>query len=398
MAIFKDKKTKNYGVRIWYQRNDIRRIVGPDRRAAELAEAALKREIAEAKAAGQEWTGLEKVRKEKKTKLFTDMAGEYMEERAHYKPSTINGYNSILKTYLLPEFGNKPLRAISEASVAKFQSALCQKLSPMRVNVILQLLRTILTVAVRRGHLAANPCTAIDRIQEPKAKIDPLSERELEKTLAVIDSHYQPLFTALAFTGARPNELLALRWSDITWSSEETNTQGTISITKGLVRGHEGLPKTTSSERTIPMVPRVEEALKILHRKSVASLDGYIFLDKKGLPIRKHLDRIWARALRLAGLRHRPSYQLRHTFVSQCLLKGLSPGYVAHLIGHSGLETLYRHYARWINDASKEQERILRSQLGSPKSDKDLAENLAVSVIEEKPHTAKPRASKRLRI
>jgi integrase len=155
--------------------------------------------------------------------------------------------------------------------------------------------------------------------------------------LSKIDSHYRPLFITLAYTGARPNEILALWWNDLDWNRKE------ISITKGLVRGFEGLPKMPSSERVLPMLPTVEAILTELERGALVSIDGtsaYIFLDKKGLPIRKHLDRIWARALKAAGLRHRPSYQLRHTFVSQCLLKGLSPGYVAKLLGHTTLETM----------------------------------------------------------
>ena len=99
------------------------------------------------------------------------------------------------------------------------------------------------------------------------------------------------------------------------------------------------------------------------------SLDGYVFTDPKGKPINKHLDRIWARALQRAGLRHRPSYQLRHTFASLCLVKGMAPGYVAKLLGHSTLETFYRHYARWIDDSSRQQEFRLRSIFASTRND-----------------------------
>lgn len=100
--------------------------------------------------------------------------------------------------------------------------------------------------------------------------MDPLEESDLELALAHIDDHYRPLFTTLAFTGARPNELLALRWGDIDWVSRE------IKISKGLVRGNEGEPKTESSKRTIPMVPRVELELKALRR--IENIDAQVDL------------------------------------------------------------------------------------------------------------------------
>jgi hypothetical protein len=56
----------------------------------------------------------------------------------------------------------------------------------------------------------------VRRITEDKADIAPLSISELELALASVDSHYRTLFITLAFTGAKPNEHLALRWMTLT--------------------------------------------------------------------------------------------------------------------------------------------------------------------------------------
>lgn len=346
---------KNYYVRILHQGQDVRRKVGSDRKAAEAVLAKLEAEISMSKAAGFAWTGLEQIKQTRSPKTFAEVANEYLDERAHYKSSSISSYRSICKTYLLPAFGKQYVASITEAKVAKFQSKLSQKVSASRTNTIIQLLRSMMATAVRRNYASCDPCANIKRLQEPRVKVDPLSEEELRLAISMVPLHYVPLFTTLAYTGARPNELLALRWKDVDW------VRKTFSITKGRVRGHEGLPKTASSERELPIVGPVEEALLTLQRRCVASLDGYVFTNPKGQPIDKHLDRIWARALQRAGLRHRPSYQLRHTFASLCLAKGMAPGYIAKLLGHSTLETFYRHYARWINDSSKQQENQLRN-------------------------------------
>lgn len=140
----------------------------------------------------------------------------------------------------------------------------------------------------------------------------------------------------------RPNELKALRWTDIDWRRQE------IKISKGRVKGVESTAKTKSSKRIIVMHPRVASALQWQKAHGNPNINGYIFTSKKGAPINQHLDVLWNRALRKTKLRHRPSYQLRHTWASMALEAGESPGWVAKMLGHSDLETLFRHYARFI--------------------------------------------------
>ncbi len=91
------------------------------------------------------------------------------------------------------------------------------------------------------------------------------------------------------------------------------------------------------------------------------SSSDHVFIGKKGEPINKHLDRIWARALKRARMRHRASYQLRHTFASIALEQGASPGWVSKVLGHGSMEITFRHYARFINDASSKNEQIMTS-------------------------------------
>lgn len=134
-----------------------------------------------------------------------------------------------------------------------------------------------------------------------------------------------------------------------------------MNITKGRVRGKEGLPKTKSAERKIPMTPLVVRTLQELRKRTIDSISGYVFTTPKGNPIEKHLDRVWSRALIRGGLRHRPSYQLRHTFATQCIIKGLPLPYIAKVLGHSTIESLVRNYAGWISNSTNEYDSKLKS-------------------------------------
>ncbi|MBI1268653.1 MAG: tyrosine-type recombinase/integrase [Cryomorphaceae bacterium] len=67
-----------------------------------------------------------------------------------------------------------------------------------------------------------------------------------------------------------------------------------------------------------------------------------------GRPFNKHVGDVWARAVKKAGLRHRPSYQLRHSYISNCLQACLDPGWIAKQVGHSNLKMIFEVYGRYI--------------------------------------------------
>ncbi|MFA6208729.1 MAG: site-specific integrase [Candidatus Obscuribacterales bacterium] len=337
--------------KVWYVRTqaagyEVCRAIGPDKSLAAHAQAALDKEISNAKASNKRWTGIDRILNDRNQITFAEAAQGYMEQLANPKPSTVASYSGNLKADLLPAFGDMPLADIKPIHVRKFQAELAKRVSPVRVNTVTQLLRSIMKQAVMDELIDRDPCLAVKRLEEPTQDIDPFDDEELALILSNIEPHYQPFFTALAFTGARPNELMALRFSDVDWRKKE------IRITKGRVRGHEGTPKTPSSKRTVPLNDKALEAFERAKIRPVANLADYVFVDRAGEPVGKHLYRAWRSALKASGVRHRPSYQLRHTFISQCLLKGLPVQYVAKIVGHSGIETTVRNYARWIDSST----------------------------------------------
>jgi len=310
---------------------------------AEAVQKQLELDIALAKASGLPWTGAQKIQKARERKTLEEIFEDYLLLRqATLKPSTLRTYRENFRTHLASNFGKVPLFKITKEMVAQFQNKLAIGKSPVRTNNVMNLLRTLLKYAVAEGLISEDPTTKVPRLREETPDIDPLTLEELEKALAAFEPFYRPIFETLTWSGMRPNELKALRWTDIDWD------RGEIHISKGRVKGAESTAKTRSSKRIIFMHPRVRAALKWQLNYGIMNSDGYVFTSKKGNPINQHLDVLWARALRRAGLRHRPSYQLRHTFASMALETGESPGWVAKTLGHSDLSTLFRHYARFI--------------------------------------------------
>ena len=63
--------------------------------------------------------------------------------------------------------------------------------------------------------------------------------------------------------------------------------------------------------------------------------------------------RVWYPAIAAAGLRRRTMYQTRHTFASLMLSHGEDPLWVARMLGHAGLEMIFKHYGKYIRNRSR---------------------------------------------
>ncbi|MBX9877614.1 MAG: site-specific integrase [Candidatus Obscuribacterales bacterium] len=355
------KRGNNWCIRIMINGILHRKSIGPEKAKAKAVLAELKSQRALFRVTG-DMSGLEEFFKIRERKTFAEVAEAYIAERPHLKPSTLRGYREILKNYLLPTFGKLYVDQITEDQIARFQADISQSVSATRTNNILGPLRYILKTCVRRKLIGDNPALYVSQLREEDPNIDPLTADELDKVITCMKPYQQPLFLCLAWTGARPDELFALRWSDIDFQRNE------IHINKGRVRGLENTTKTKSSKRVIYMLSVVRQILSSLHASSTKHLNGYVFLNKHGQPYDKHVDREWRIALSKAGVRHRPAYQLRHTFASQCLQNGLQPTWVSKMLGHSSLQTTFKHYARFIDDASNINEKRLEEFLSNRNS------------------------------
>lgn len=276
-----------------------------------------------------------------------EIAAKYLDERKHLKPSTLQTYREALQ-YLLPKYGKQPVNQIDPHELAVFRSELAVRFKPRTVNKITGFLRAVLRYAIQRKMATTDPGQYLGSVAEEASEIDPFTPEELAAAFKAIKPRYRAYFICAAWTGARPSELMALRWRNVNLED------GFIRIRTARVRGKEGKPKTRTSRREIPLFGPAKKALEEQMGISFSDVNNYVFTSRNHGPFTKHMDKMWARALKRAGVRHRPPYQLRHTFASLMLAAGETPAYVAKLLGHTTLETLFRHYARWIPNASQE--------------------------------------------
>jgi integrase len=162
------------------------------------------------------------------------------------------------------------------------------------------------------------------------------------------------------WTGARPNELAALKWGDVDAPTAQ------FRIRAGRYRGKEGTPKTAGSVRDVDMLAPVVEAFRAQRAQQAAQRlrDGkgalepgkdHVFTGRTGGFLNPTFmrDKVWYKTLERAQLRRRTVYQTRHSFASNALAAGESPSWVAGQLGHATAEMLFKVYARFIPNRTR---------------------------------------------
>ena len=148
--------------------------------------------------------------------------------------------------------------------------------------------------------------------------------------------HIRALTVLILETGMRSRrEALSLLWND-------------VDLVNDVISVHES--KTRAGERTIPISARCK--IELLRWRSFLgpelSCDLFPSLHRPSKPM-KDLRRSWAKALEDAGLPYFWQYDLRATLASRLTRAGVSPRFVAQIIGHSSTSIL-NTYARAIDE------------------------------------------------
>lgn len=290
------------------------------------------------------------------TPLFRDFAEIwFIENEVRWRRTTRSTMRMIMDKNLLPQFGDAEIGSIKRADVLGFRAELAKRkgrqanglLSPKTVNDTIGVLRNILTEAAAR-HGFTNPCQSMRRLKVPKADVFPFTLDETRRLIATCRADFRDYLIVRAFTGMRTGEANGLKWPCVDFERRE------ILVRETFTHGEQDLTKTSASVREIVMSPPVHEALLRLHAKA-ADKQGYVFANANGQPLDNHnfANRVWYPLLRLLGFRRRRPYQLRHTCATLWLTAGENPLWVARQLGHSNVEMLFRVYARWVKDVTR---------------------------------------------
>ncbi len=268
--------------------------------------------------------------------LLADMIDDYL-ERNRGRLRWFDHYERFAATWKAALHG-KTLREILpgdvERYIAKRRTDHPSKgrhpkklLAPATINRELGFLRHVFNVAIEDGKVDRNPVRPKMFSRENNQRVRFLSEKEETELRTAIGEAEWPVVAVAINTGLRQAEQFHLQWEHVDFNV------GILTI-----------PRSKHGEtRRVPMNDTVRE---ILRSRPSRLKSAYVFPSATGeTPIDTHnyMRRVFMPALEAAGIEGFRWHDLRHTFASRLVMKGVDLRTVQELLGHKTLVMTQRY-------------------------------------------------------
>jgi integrase len=319
------KRNKVWWMSFMYQGRQIRRSTGTtDKRLADAILAKVKVQIAE----GQFF----EVREEQE-RTFREMMDRYVKERSVGKSPKSAVRDRGALNHLLPVFGEMVLADVTPKRLAGYKTQRrLEQAAPATINKELQLVRHGFNLAMREWEWCQeNPmhrvsmepvCNEVDRWLTPK---------EEDRLMGASSPWLREIIVFALNTGMRQGEILNLQWQDVDF------TRSTLVVMKS----------KNGTRRTIPLNAKVYELLASKQGASGAS-EGRVFTTPLGNPLKvRFLVREFCEARDRAGIPDFRFHDLRHTFATRLVQRGIDLYKVQRLLGHktNHMTQRYAHHS-----------------------------------------------------
>ena len=194
---------------------------------------------------------------------FAGLFKEYLERHAKPRKRTWREDDQKYRDYLEKPLARKKVSRVSRADLAAIHSAITRAGHPTVANRVKDLVSSVFGRAIAWGYLDSNPAKGIEDNAE-KSRERFLKPGELPRLFAALNGEantaFRDYFLLALLTGARRNNVVAMRWTDL-----------------DLERGEWVIPRTKNGEpQRVPLVP---EAVAILKSRQETAPEGarYVF-------------------------------------------------------------------------------------------------------------------------
>ena len=294
----------------------ITRVIGPSKREAEAAAAAIKTDIVREK--------YDLIRKRQEV-LFETHADEFLELYSKQnKRSWVRDEVSI--GHLKAFFRGKNLSEITPYAIEKYRlERRAAKVSDATINRELACLKTMFNKAIEWERVKTNPAAKIKKFREANIQERILAIDEMKRLLEAAATTLRPVLALALNTGMRRSEILGLRRRD-------------VDFVKGFILLEDS---KSGKARKIPMNSLIFDLLRERKREG-----EFVFpsQDSHGQvqPLRD-VKTAFKGACRRAGIKALRFNDLRHTAATKMIEAGVDLVTVSRILGHASIQMTMRY-------------------------------------------------------
>ncbi|MBW0101397.1 tyrosine recombinase XerC [Pseudonocardia sp. KRD291] len=276
-------------------------------------------------------------------------------------PATVKNYTTIAEQHIVGPLGAHKLRDLSAYDVDRWLNTESRSVSTRTLRLMHSILNRAVTHAMARDKVKRN---VVSVCSPPAGRPGRRSKSlDLAQAGALLDAaESSPLHAYIVLsllTGARTEELRALRWEDVDLVGQPEASPpipASIAVVRSVRIG--GDTKTRKSRRRLGMPHRCVTALRRQAARHTPAPDPgqLVFATRSGSEMDAHnVRRAFRRVVTSAGLDATAwtPREMRHSFVSLLSDSGMPLEHISRLVGHSGTaitEAVYRQQLRPVLD------------------------------------------------
>ena len=250
------------------------------------------------------------------------------------RKSTLEDYRKyFLEGHIFPKFSSRKIDSITKKEIEMFHASFAK--TPRMGNRTLQLLGVMFNTAVSWGIVEKNPIQGIKKFSEQKRERY-LSQEEVLHLMKALDTEVDQtnsnIVRLILLTGSRKSEVLSARWQDFNFFFDEKKKKWIGVWTKPAF-----LTKQNKSSR-IPLNQWTIDILRSMERRS-----DFLFPNDQTGKHTLDIKRFWKKICLKSGIKNARIHDLRHTFASILISKGVPLEVIMPLLGHANIKTTQRY-------------------------------------------------------